>query len=277
MSAPHIDDADAGVRGRMRVALELGAGYTLIMATIWTPRPQQSWLWWASVAWIAASTWWSFPGWAAMGFRRGGFVASLWVVAAAGVFCAATVVAAVRLHTLHAPHGLAHWLLAFGGYTVWSFVQQFLLQGYFLFRFLRLLPRREWAAVAAATIFALAHAPNPILVPITLVWGMVACFVFLRCRNLYPLMMAHAILGIAVAITVPGPVIHNMRVGIGYLKYRAPARAGVGPASTPPQSESRRRPCGASPARTRYTACNAPEPCRPDCPGNPDEVGCGAA
>ena len=134
MSAPAIDDADAGVRGRRRAALELAIAYGLIVATIWTPRPQQAWLWWASVAWIAVSTWWSFPGWAAMGFRRGGFVASLWVVAAAGVFCAAAVVAAVRLHTLHAPRGLAHWLLAFGGYTVWSFVQQYLLQGYFLFR-----------------------------------------------------------------------------------------------------------------------------------------------
>ncbi len=236
MSAPAIDDADAGIRGRRRAALELAIAYGLIVATIWTPRPQQAWLWWASVAWIAVSTGWSFPGWAAMGFRRGGFVDSLWVVAAAGVFSAAAVTAAVRLHTLHAPRGLAFWVLTFGGYTVWSFVQQFLLQGYFLFRCLRLLPRREWAAVVAAAIFALAHVPNPILVPITLVWGMVACFVFLRCRNLYPLMLAHAILGITVAITVPGPVIHNMRVGIGYLRYHVPAKVGASPSFTPLQS-----------------------------------------
>jgi hypothetical protein len=32
-------------------------------------------------------------------------------------------------------------------------------------------------------------------------------------------MIAHAILGITVAITVPGPVDHNMRVGLGYLTY----------------------------------------------------------
>jgi len=222
MSRTPEDDAAAALRGGRRAAVELAVGYGLILATIWTPRPQQAWLWWASVAWVAASSWWSFPGWSAMGFRRGGFVASLWVVAAAGVFCAASVMAAAGLHTLHPPHGLARWVLTFGGYTVWSFVQQFLLQGYFLFRFLRLLPRREWAAVAAAGIFALAHLPNPILVPITLIWGLVACFVFLRCRNLYPLMIAHAILGITVSITVPGPVIHNMRVGFGYLTYRAP-------------------------------------------------------
>jgi hypothetical protein len=32
-------------------------------------------------------------------------------------------------------------------------------------------------------------------------------------------MLAHAILGITVAITIPGPADHNMRVGLGYLRY----------------------------------------------------------
>lgn len=236
MAEPRSNGANADTRGRLTPAIELAIGYGLIMATIWTPRPQQFWLWWASVAWIFASSWWSFPGWAAMGFRCGGFIASLWVVAAAACFSAVSITLAIRLHTLHPQHGLRAWVLSFGGYTVWSFVQQFLLQGYFLFRFLHLLPRREWAAVAAAMIFAAAHVPNPILTPITLVWGLVACFVFLRCRNLYPLMMAHAILGITVAIAVPGPVIHNMRVGIGYLRYRPPSRPVASPLFTPPQA-----------------------------------------
>ena len=71
----------------------------------------------------------------------------------------------------------------------------------------------------ASLLFALAHLPNPILAPITLIWGFAACLLFLRYRNLYPLMMAHAILGITVAITIPGPVVHNMHVGLGYLTY----------------------------------------------------------
>jgi hypothetical protein len=214
-----IEGAGAGVR--RRVALELAVGYVLILATIWTPRPGQTWLWWASVAWIAASSWWSFPGWEAMGFRRGGFVASLWVVGVACIFSACAVVVAIRLHTLRIPNSAMGWVLAWGGYTVWSFVQQYLLQGYFLFRFLRLLPRREWAALVSAGIFAAAHLPNPILTTVTVIWGVVACLVFLRCRNLYTLMLTHAILGVSLAITVPGPVMHNMRVGIGYLQYRA--------------------------------------------------------
>ena len=71
----------------------------------------------------------------------------------------------------------------------------------------------------ASLLFALAHLPNPILAPITLIWGFAACLLFLRYRNLYPLMIAHAILGITIAVAIPGPVVHNMRVGLGYVTY----------------------------------------------------------
>ena len=221
---------------RMRPLVELGVGYGLILATIWSPRPLQHWLWWVAAAWIVVTSVVSFPGWAAMGFRRGGFFSSLWVVAAAGVVCAAAVTVAVRLDTLRHPVSTRSWVMTFGGYTLWSFAQQFMLQGYFLFRLVRLIPRREWAAVAAAGIFAAAHLPNPILTPITFVWGLCACLVFLRCRNVFPLAVAHAILGITVAITVPGPVVRNMRVGLGYLRYHR--QHAHSPGLEPPRAKS---------------------------------------
>jgi Type II CAAX prenyl endopeptidase Rce1-like len=217
------------MRGRGRPLLELLVGYGLILATIWTPRPWQHWLYMLAVLWIAATSFVAFPGWEAMGFRRGGFPTSLWIVFAAAIISSCAIYAAIRLDTIRHPINARGWVMTFGGYTVWSFVQQFLLQGYFLFRFLRLLPRREWAAVAAAVIFAAAHLPNPILTPITLVLGMFACFMFLRYRNLIPLAVAHALLGITVAITIPGPVVRNMRVGLGYLRYHAAHAPGLEP------------------------------------------------
>ena len=48
--------------------------------------------------------------------------------------------------------------------------------------------------------------------------------VFLHYRNLFTLGIAHAILGVCVAISVPATVQHNMRVGLGYLKYRPHGR-----------------------------------------------------
>ena len=53
-----------------------------------------------------------------------------------------------------------------------------------------------------------------------MIWGLTACLVFIRSRNVYPLAIAHAIFGICVAVTIPASLLHNMRVGLGYLKYR---------------------------------------------------------
>lgn len=233
--SPAVDTRSSSkIRGG-RPLLELLIGYGLILATIWTPRPYQQWLYMSAAAWIAGTSVVSFPGWDAVGFRRGGFFASMWVVLAAAMLSAVAVTVAVQLHTLRQPISARGWLMTFGGYAVWSCVQQFLLQGYFLFRMVRILPRREWAAVAAAAIFAAAHLPNPILTPVTLIWGMVACFVFLRCRNVFPLAIAHALLGITVAITIPGPVVRNMRVGLGYLRYHAPQPHPPGLEPVPPR------------------------------------------
>lgn len=216
-----------------RDVIELCVGYALILATIWTPRPAQHWLYWAAFLWIVVSTWISFPGWATMGFRLKGFWDSLWLVGVAVLLTSTTWAVADRLHTLHHPNGILGWFHSFGGYTVWAFMQQFLLQGYFLLRLLRILPNPRWAAVAAAAIFAGAHLPNPILTATTLLWGLCACLVFLRARNLYALAIAHALFGICISVSVPGPAVHNMRVGRGYLVYRAPL---VHTAQVPPES-----------------------------------------
>lgn len=211
-------------RSSVRELVELVIGYGLILAVIWTLKPLQVWIYFTALAWFVLSIITSFPGWKAMGFSVSGFRRSLWVVGVAMLMAGAATLLASNLHTLHHPSGPIAWVRAFGGYTIWALAQQFLLQGYFLLRLHRLMPSGVWAAITAASVFALAHLPNPILTPVTLIWGLAACFVFLKCRNIYPLAIAHAIFGICLAITIPGTVIHNMRVGIGYLNYRPPSR-----------------------------------------------------
>lgn len=206
-------------RSRRRALLETAIAYLLILVVIWTPRPYQRWLWWVASAAVLTFICVSFDGFNAMGLRRTNLLRSLWVVGAALVIAGAAIAIAAHLHTLLVPAGPVPFIRAYFAYAIWAFVQQFLLQGFFLLRFMRLLPTRRSAAFVAALLFALAHLPNPILTPITLVWGAAACLIFLRYRSLYPLALAHAIFGIAIAITVPGPVDHNMRVGLGYITY----------------------------------------------------------
>jgi membrane protease YdiL (CAAX protease family) len=199
---------------------ELLIGYALILAVIWTPRPLQHWLYWIALGWFIVSIILSFESWKAMGCCFAGFWRSSWVVGVAVVMAGITTCLAAAMHTLHHPGDPVQWVRAFGGYTIWALMQQLLLQGYFLVRTLRLLPNANLAALISASVFALAHLPNPVLTPLTLIWGFTACLVFIRVRNVYPLAIAHAIFGICIAVTIPASILHNMRVGLGYLEYQ---------------------------------------------------------
>ena len=200
--------------------VELLVGYSLILSVIWSPRPLQHWLYFVALGWFIITIALSFEGWKAMGCSVAGFWRSSWVVGVALVIAAVATFFASSYHTLHHPGSPGQWVKSFGGYTVWALMQQLLLQGYFLARLLRLLPSPNFAAALTASVFAVAHLPNPILTPLTLIWGLVACLIFIRSRNVYPLAIAHAIFGICVAITIPAATIHNMRVGLGYFEYK---------------------------------------------------------
>ena len=208
-------------RAKSRDLWELGVGYGLILLVIWTPRPWQRALYITAVVFLVIVIWKSFHSPQAMGLRLTNLLRSLWVVGIALTIAAISILIAIRLDTLHGVGGPVLFLKRYWGYALWSFAQQLLLQDFFLRRFRRLLPGGTSAAFAAAGIFSLAHLPNPILTAVTFSLGLAACFVFLRYRNLYVLAVAHAILGITIAITIPSPLIRNMRVGLGYLTYRS--------------------------------------------------------
>jgi hypothetical protein len=169
-----------------------------------------------------------------MGLRLPASLRSLWLVGLALLVAGAAVGLADRLHTLHVRGGPGAILQHYWGYAIWAFGQEVLLLDFVLLRLLRLLRDSKAAVLGAAALFALAHLPNPILTPATLIWGVVSCLLFLQYRNLYTLAMMHAILGICMATTIPGPINHNMRVGLGYLKYRRPMAGGYGPTDGPP-------------------------------------------
>jgi hypothetical protein len=211
--------AGSQVRSHARILAEIAISYALILAVIWSPRPVQRYLWMVAAAAVVAIAYASFEGAKAMGLRITNLLRSLWIVLAALLLAVIAIVVAARLGTLRLPGGVIAFIATYCAYSVWSGVQQFLLQGFFLVRFLRIIPNPRYAALTAASLFALAHLPNPVLAPITLLWGFAACLLFLRYRNLYPLAIAHAILGITVAMTIPGHIDHNMRVGLGYLTY----------------------------------------------------------
>jgi membrane protease YdiL (CAAX protease family) len=206
-------------RSRRRDLFELVVGYVLILAVIWSPHVSQHWLYWVGFAFIIGSSLLRRDLWRESGLGLRGTLPSLWVVVAALTLAALAVMAARDFGTYHPLYSPPPFLIHVSGYVIWAFLQQFILQAYVLLRLLRLGLTPKRAVVTAAVMFTCAHIPNPVLMPLTLVWGLISCVLFLRYRNLYTLGLAHGILGICIAVTVPNAVQHHMRVGLGYLHY----------------------------------------------------------
>jgi len=103
-------------------------------------------------------------------------------------------------------------------YFIWALIQEFILQSFFFTRCEELFGSSA-AVWVAATLFALAHLPSPILTTFTLIGGLFFCEMFRRYRSIYPIGIVHAALGLTIAFTMPDSILHHMRVGIGYLQY----------------------------------------------------------
>jgi membrane protease YdiL (CAAX protease family) len=133
---------------------------------------------------------------------------------------AIVVLCAAAAGTLHYNFNTQPYLPPMIGYFVWSFIQQFVLQNLFLSRLLNLLGRPSLAIFAGGLMLSMAHLPNLVLVAATLFWGVGACWLFLKYRNLYVVGLIHFLLGFSLAVCVPSSLHHNMRVGRGYAHYR---------------------------------------------------------
>jgi membrane protease YdiL (CAAX protease family) len=104
-------------------------------------------------------------------------------------------------------------------YVVWAVGQQFLLQSYFYLRFESLLGALP-AVLVSSVLFALLHLPNLPLTALTLLGGLFFTEMFRTFRSLYPLAVAHALMGIAIAYSFPDSLMHHMRVGLSYWQFR---------------------------------------------------------
>ena len=199
-----------------RTLLELCVTYALILITIWTSGRTQRVLFYTTGGWILLSSLFPRQSRELGGLKPSGLQRSWWIIATALAAGGLAVAIAAHLGTLHLPSRLP---ARIPGYVVWSFVQQYILQYYFLQRLRRLTAHTSLAVVTTGVLFALSHLPNPLLTIAALFWGVTSCALFVRYRDIYSLGVAHAVLGLCVAFTVPDAMHHGMRVGSGYKTY----------------------------------------------------------
>src|SRR6266850_2536062 len=91
----------------------------------------------------------------------------------------------------------------FVGYFAFCLLQQVGLQSMTMNRLLQGIRSRELAAFAGGLLFGALHWPNPVLVPLTFLAGVVMCWLFARDRNILPLVLGQALLGALVWWAIP--------------------------------------------------------------------------
>ncbi len=212
-------------RPATRDIVELVVGYALILIAVWTPLHIQRIIFWLAFSWIVSTTLLARNDRDELGLGLSGWHRSLWVVGIAVALAGTDLLISFWYSALHPLYGPVPVGRHMWGYVIWAFMQQFVLQDFFLLRLIRVLPSRTSAVIIAASLFATAHIPNPLLTVATMIWGLAACAIFLKYRNLYVLGLAHGILGLCIAVSVPNAIHHHMRVGLGYLRYDAEQRA----------------------------------------------------
>ncbi|HYW70907.1 MAG TPA: CPBP family intramembrane glutamic endopeptidase [Pyrinomonadaceae bacterium] len=98
----------------------------------------------------------------------------------------------------------------------WGFVQQYVLQSFINRRAQIIWQKGVVSVVVTAMIFSLLHFPNPWLMLVTLVGGLVWAFVYQRAPNLFALALSHSLMTWILVSTLPISALNHLRIGFKY-------------------------------------------------------------
>jgi hypothetical protein len=107
-------------------------------------------------------------------------------------------------------------LLDFLYVVVWGGAQQFVLQTVVL-REAQAVTRRT-AVLLAAAIFAGFHLPNPFLITVTFIGGLIWCAIYSRYPNIVPLALSHAAATVIILMSFTPSVTNSLRTGWRYFQ-----------------------------------------------------------
>jgi hypothetical protein len=146
-----------------------------------------------------------------LGFRTANLKAALAALAPPAVLLALALLAMGALGQTIRDVTLPSALLSLAVYCFWGLFQQYLLNGYFLHRFVKLSP--AFAPLMAAIAFSAIHTPNWFLIIVTFFAGFVCARIYLQFKNLYILGLLHGLIGFLLYLCVPDTISHHLYVG----------------------------------------------------------------
>jgi membrane protease YdiL (CAAX protease family) len=208
------------VPGPITALVELAVAYGFIEAAEWTETTVKLVLSLIAAAWILFCVFRRRPSVRAVGLSFPSFRSMLVTIGSAAVLSLTILIGGWLAGTWDPRHPTWPPLQNPDLYAVWALLQQFMLQVFFYLRVESIVRSSRLAVVVTALLFAIAHVPNPFLMVATLIGGLFFCECFRRYRNLYPLAVAHALLGYALAESLSMILMRHMRVGIGYIHSR---------------------------------------------------------
>jgi membrane protease YdiL (CAAX protease family) len=109
---------------------------------------------------------------------------------------------------------LLPWQLAIG--FAWGLVQEYVLQGFFNRRAQIIWGPGPLSILVTAIIFAALHFPNPFLMLVTFVGGLLWAFIYQRAPNLLALAVSHAVMTWVLVSTLPPSALNHLRIGFKY-------------------------------------------------------------
>ena len=98
----------------------------------------------------------------------------------------------------------------------WGFVQQYVLQSFINRRAQMVWQRGLRSVLLTAVVFALLHFPNPWLMLMTFIGGLVWAFVYQRRPNLFALALSHSVMTWVLVSTLPESALNHLRFGFKY-------------------------------------------------------------
>ncbi len=111
--------------------------------------------------------------------------------------------------------------LDFGGYLLWSVMQQFALQSFLHNRLMDAWPGRpHFTSALSGLMFGSLHLPNLVLLVATLAGGWAMGEIFARQRNIWVLGALQALTGVVILVSLPDEWHHRLRVGPGFYGWR---------------------------------------------------------
>ena len=98
----------------------------------------------------------------------------------------------------------------------WGLLQQYVLQSFVNRRAQIIWGRGIVSVLLTALIFSLLHFPNPWLMLVTFVGGLVWAFVYQRQPNLFALAFSHGVMTWMLVSTLPPSALNHLRIGLKY-------------------------------------------------------------